>query len=135
KPYFDVEGTQTEKIIATGDVFDLYVFGEFSKDFPMSAAEFRVVLPEGVTVMSSAYSDSTILQFGNPQNDFMMAFRCSYGPKLWLVKFECRTDENFKGGTIETGEGLQQHFLGFTLCDVGRTLIRAKPGKAEIRLE
>jgi len=135
KPYFDDEATQTEKAVAPGDRFDLYVFAEYDKNYPMSAAEFRVTLPEGVSILSSTHCDSTILQFGNPEGDFMIAFHCSYGPKMWLVRYECSADESFTGGTIKTDEGMAMHYLGFTLCDVSKTLIRAEPGEAVLRLK
>lgn len=133
KPYFDENASQTEKAVSPGDRFDLYVFAEYDKNYPMSAAEFRVVLPEGVSILSSTTCDSTILQFGNPEGDFMIAFHCSYGPKMWLVRYECGVDEAFGGGTIKTDEGMAMHYLGFTLCDVSKTLIRAKPGEAVLR--
>ena len=135
KPYFDANATQTELAVAPGDRFDLYIVAEYDKNYPMSAAEFRVVLPQGVSILSSTNCDSTIIQFGNPVGDFMMAFRCSYGPKMWLVKHECGVDESFAGGPIKTDEGMAMHFLGFTLCDEGKTLIRAKPGEATLRLK
>jgi hypothetical protein len=133
RPYFDENASVTEKALAPGDRFDLYVFAEYDKNYPMSAAEFRVVLPEGVSILSSTNCDSTILQFGNPEGDFMIAFHCSYGPKMWLVKYECSADESFAGGAVKTDEGMAMHYLGFTLCDVSKTLIRAEPGEAVLR--
>ncbi|MEJ2719644.1 MAG: hypothetical protein P8181_00705 [bacterium] len=135
KPYFDAKATQTEKVVGPGDRFDLFVVAEFNENYPMSAAEYRVELPEGVSILSSTNCDSTILQFGNPEGDFMIAFHCSYGPKMWLVKYECNVDENFTGGTISTAEGMAMHYLGFTMCDVAKTLIRAKPGEAVLRFK
>jgi hypothetical protein len=135
RPYFDDAATQTEKAVAPGDRFEMYVFAEYDRNYLMSAAEYKVTLPEGVKILSSTNCDSTILQFGNPEGDFMIAFHCAYGPKMWLVKYECSADESFAGGVIKTEEGMAMHYLGLTMCDVSKTLIRAKPGEAVLRLK
>ncbi|UCH85242.1 MAG: hypothetical protein JSW50_06010 [Candidatus Latescibacterota bacterium] len=132
-PYFDENASKTELAVAPGERFDLYVFAEYNKNYPMSAAEYRVILPEGVSILASTNCDSTILQFGNPEGDFMIAFHCSYGPKMWLVKYDCSADESFTGGKIRIGEGMALRYLGFAMCDESKTLIRAKPGEAVLR--
>lgn len=135
KPYFDANATQTEKTVKPGDTFDLYVTAEFSEDYSMSAAEYKLVVPEGISVLASTNSDSTVLNVGKFDEDFAMAFRCTAGPGLWLVKYQCKVDEGFKGGTIETQKGENLNFLGFTMCDVQKTLIKARPGKAVVSVK
>ncbi len=135
KPYFDANGTQTEKTVKPGDTIELYVVAEFSEDYTMSAGEFKLVVPEGLTILASTVCDSTILNLGKYDSDFAIAFHCASGPSMWLVRYMCKIEEGFMGGTIETRKGDNQNFLGFTMCDVQKTLIKARPGKATISVK
>lgn len=132
QPYFDAEGTRTELSVSPGERFTLYVFGEYNELYPMSAAEYRLMLPADVTVLSSRNTDSTIVTLGNWDQDFMIAFRCMPGPKALIAAYECMAGESFTGGGVETVKGSDLNFIGFTMCDEERTLIRAKGGKAEL---
>ena len=135
KPYFDENGTQSEKTVKPGDRFDIYVMAEFSTQYSMSAAEYKLNIPEGITVMGSTNSDSTILNLGKYDRDFSIVFRCVSGPWMWLVKYQCFVEDGFKGGVVETEKGADLNFLGFTMCDVQKTMIKAKPGKAVLSVK
>lgn len=135
KPYFDAAGTQTEAIVKRGDQFELYIFGEHSTMYPMSAAEYKLVVPSGVTVLSQANCDSTILTLGKHDDDFMIAYRCAPGPKMWLVRYTCLASDSARGGTFDVQKGHTQNYLGFAMCDEQRTLIKAKPGQAVLKVE
>jgi hypothetical protein len=130
KPYFDENATQSKKTVKPGDMFDIYVVAEFSEQYSMSAAEYKLVIPDGITVMGSTNCDSTILNLGKFDTDFSIVFHCIPGPGMWLVKYQCLVEEDFDGGVVETQKGENQGFLGFTMCDVQKTLIKAKPGQA-----
>jgi hypothetical protein len=129
-PYFDADGTVTEKAVSPGDNFDLYVFGEYNEMYPMSAAEYMLVLPTGMEILTEAKSDSAVMSVGSFKTDYMMTFRCSKGPKFMMMKYACRVSDAFAGGDISTQAGSVHHFLGFTLCDDARTMVKAQPGKA-----
>jgi len=135
KPYFDEAGTKSEATVKRGDKFDLYVFGEHSTMYPMSAAEYRLVIPSGITVLSQANCDSTILTLGKHDDDFMIAYRCAPGPKMWLVRYTCLASDSARGGTVGIEKGHTQNYLGFAMCDEQRTLIKAKPGQAMLKVE
>jgi hypothetical protein len=131
-PFFDVEANVAEKAVAPGEQFDFYVFGQYNELYPMSAAEYKVKVPEGITVMSTAESDSTILSLGKWDNDFMIAFHCAPGPRFMIVKYTCEVDESFSGGVVETTKGADRNFIGFTMCDATRTPVRARGGQARL---
>jgi len=135
RPYFDDKGTKTEIAVAPGDYFDLYVFGEYSELYPMSAAEWKLVLPENVSIMGQTHTDSVIVSMGKWDSDFMMAFQCTPGPKIQLVKYQCKAHEGFTGGKIETTTGDNLNFIGFTMCDATKTLIHGQGGVAELRVK
>jgi len=133
RPYFDDQATQSEKTIKPGENFDVYVFAEFSEQYPVSAAEYKLSVPEGITVLFSVECDSTILSLGKYDNDFMIVFKCTAGPKMWIAKYACKADEGFRGGTFETHKGEGLNYLGFTMCDEQKTMLKAKPGKAVLK--
>lgn len=135
KPYFDAGATVVEKAVAPGDTFDIFVFGEYSETYPMSAAEFMLSVPASIEVLYETKSDSTVLTVGSYKRDYMMTFRCAKGPKFMMMKYSCRANEAFSGGNVETGEGMVHHFLGFTLCDETRTMVKARPGRATLSLK
>ncbi len=135
RPYFDAEATVTEKAVAPGETFDIYVFGEYSENYPMSAAEFMLSVPEAIEVLYETKSDSTVLTVGSYKKDYMMTFNCAKGPKFMMMKYSCRANDAFSGGAVETGEGMVHHFLGFTLCDETRTMVKARPGRATLSMK
>jgi hypothetical protein len=135
RPYFDAACTVTEKTVKPGDPLEFYVAGEYSREFSMCAAEYRVVLPQGLTVLTSVNCDSTILTLGQHDQDLSITFHCTPGPKMWLVRYNCATDPAFRGGEIRTEKGARMNFLGFSVCDGDFTLVNAKPGKATVKVE
>jgi hypothetical protein len=135
RPYFDDKATQTEKTVKAGDLFDLYVFAEYDEAYPMCAAEYKLTIPEGVNVLSQTQCDSLMLSRGTYDNDFMIVFRCTAGPKMWLAKYVCKVEVECRGGTFETHKGADLDYLGFTMCDHHRTMVKAKPGKAHLAVE
>ncbi|MDH3215103.1 MAG: hypothetical protein OEN01_02275 [Candidatus Krumholzibacteria bacterium] len=131
RPYFNQEGTDSLKTVAPGDYFDLYVFAEFNKDFGMMAAEYKLVVPLGITVLGSDHADITKLSLGSYDVDFMIAFQC-LRERRWLVKYQCKADDDFEGGVIETIEGQNLNFIGYSMCDGQGTEVRAWGGVAEV---
>lgn len=132
RPAFDKEGTQTSKDVKPGEMFDLYIVAEFDDAFAMTGAEYKLVLPEGITVLGASYMDSVNVTLGKHETDVMMAFHCVSGPRDWLAKYLCMAEDSFKGGTVETLPGENLNFIGFVMCDHLRTEIRAAGGTAEI---
>ncbi len=132
RPAFDKEGKQTSKEVTPGEMFDIYVIAEFDDAFSMSGAEYKLVIPDGITVLGASYMDSVNVTLGKYETDVMMAFRCVGGPGSWLAKYLCKAEDNFRGGTVETLPGDNLDFRGFVMCDHMRTEIRAAGGTAEI---
>lgn len=132
RPYFDAEGTLTSVKVDPGSRFDLWIIAEFNDAFTMAGAEYKLSLPEGISVVSAMQSDSVIVTMGKHEVDYMLAFKCMHGPKDWLVRYTLETEGDFKGGVIETALGDNLNFLGFVLCDVSKTEIHATGGWAEV---
>ena len=132
RPFFDEAGTELEKTVSVDEHFDVYVVAEFNPEYPMMAAQYQLLVPEGVSVLASKSCDSTIVTVGSYDHDFMMTFRCSSGPKIWLVKYTCKVAEGFTGGDLQTGVG--HDYFGFVLCGEEKVMIPAKGGTATVRV-
>jgi hypothetical protein len=132
RPTFDKAGKETSKTVAPGEQFDFYVIAEFNDALAMSAAEYKLVFPQGITVLGSALTDSAIVSLGRHDVDFMISFKCLEGPRHWIVKYLCRVEEDFAGGVVETVKGDNLNYLGFASCDASKTEIRARGGKAQL---
>ena len=90
KPYFDKEGTITEKEVSPGESFEIYVFGEYNDVYGMSASEYKLVLPEGIEVLGEVKSDSTVMTAGSFKKDYLMTFRCAKGQTFMMMKYNCQ---------------------------------------------
>jgi len=133
RPSFDKKGKQTSKEVTPGEMFDLYVIAEFNDAFSMSGAEYKLVVPEGITVLGAAYMDSVNVSLGKYDVDISLAFpTCIPGPGDWLTKYLCKAEDDFTGGKFETLPGERLGFIGFVMCDHLATQIRAAGGTAEM---
>ena len=134
KPFFDDKGTVTEKTISPGDEFEVFIIAEYEETNSMTAAEYKLVLPAGVSILASQITDSLSLQSGKPETDFMIAFKCSPGPKMFLVRYTCLAGQNFAGGVIQTAEGDQTNFIGLVTCGNAPVQHKADTGKAVLKI-
>jgi hypothetical protein len=116
-PAFDSAGETAAKSVAAGEVFDIYVIGRFSELFAMAGAEYKMSVPDGITVLGATQTDSVIITMGKPDVDVSIAFRCMQGPGDWISKYVCKVDDGFAGGDVELFEGDNMHFMGFVTCD------------------
>jgi hypothetical protein len=135
RPFFDANATISSIDVKPGSPFDVWIVAEFKDPFTMAGAEYKLVLPEGISMLSSMQSDSVIVTMGKHEVDYMIAFSCIKAPKEWLMRYTCKADEDFKGGVIETARGDNLNFLGFVMCDVSKTEIRATGGTAEVHVK
>lgn len=135
KPYFDEKGTVTEKVVSAGEKFDLYIIIGCGESDQITAAEFKLSLPEGITIERAIDSDSLTMKSGKPEQDLMIAFKCSPGPQILLMQYGCLVEDNFAGGTIATGEGEKSNFIGLVDCGPDPVQIPAEKGTAVLKLK
>ncbi len=133
KPYFDEMGTITEKSVSPGESFDVYVIAEYDEDVLMSAAEYRLILPAGVTINEAEETDSVLFRTGFPERDFVIAFRCTPGPRMILVKYLCKAQDNFAGGTVATEPGGDLSSIQCATCDFKPIVVNAEKGSAILK--
>jgi hypothetical protein len=132
RPSFDMEGKETSKEVTPGEMFDLYILAEYNDAFSMTGAEYKLIVPEGVTVLGTTYMDSINVTLGKYETDLLMAFHCLPGPRNWITKYICEVEDSFAGGKFETLPGDNLGFMGFVMCDDLKTEIRAAGGAVEL---
>jgi hypothetical protein len=117
--YFDEAGTETEKSVAPGEQFSLFVTAEYKDPYHINAAEYRIGFPDGVEVIGSSKFTDHSLTVGSWETDFSMAFECRPPGKFYLMKYTCTAGPEFSGGKIEITPGVKAagiSFLGFVSC-------------------
>jgi hypothetical protein len=54
---------------------------------------------------------------------------------MWVVRYICKVEPTCQGGTIEVQKGRDNNYLGFTMCDEQKSLVRSQGGKAVLKVE
>jgi hypothetical protein len=135
KPYFDENGTVAEKMVSPGETFDLYVIIGCGESDHVTAAEYKLLMPAGITIESVVDTDSLVMKSGTPEKSMMVAFRCSPGPKIGLAKYKCLVGDGFAGGSIATIEGEKSNFIGVVDCGPDPVQISAEKGAAVLKMK
>lgn len=119
RPFFDEAGSDTVKAVTPGKQFEVYVVAQYTQH-TMNAAQWRLVVPEGVKVTAEHHHDPECLTLGNYAKNFAIVYECQVGDvPYWIVRYDCVADDSFKGGEIRTDQGVPQKgapFLGFATC-------------------
>lgn len=120
EPAFDEAGEVSELAVAPGEMFAIYVVG-FNRHEPTTAAQYRMVLPEGVRVLGEEHMARKRVTLGKWDGNFMIAYNCIDAEKpFWISRYNCLAEESFSGGTVETAIGVPREgkaFLGFSTCE------------------
>lgn len=135
RPYFDENGTVSELAVAPGETFTVFVVAEYEKPYSMSAAEFSLAVPAGVSVKEIANFMEKALTMGEYKTDYVMAFGCQPPRKFYLVKFVCSAEAEFAGGSIKTAPGINvrdESYLGFVSCEPQIEKVPATGGTATL---
>jgi hypothetical protein len=135
KPYFDENGTLTEKTVSPGETFDLYVIIGCGENDQITAAEYKLSLPKGITISREFDTDSLTMKSGKPEQDLWVAFKCSPGPKILLNRYACMVEDGFAGGSIATTEGEMSKFIGVVDCGPDPVQIPAEKGTAVLKIK
>ena len=133
KPYFDENATVAEKLVSPGESFDLYIIAGIGENDHITAAEYKLSLPEGISIIRVIDTDSLTMKSGKPEHDLLVAFNCSSGPNFVLAKFVCLVGDNFTEGTIATLEGEKSKFIGLVDCGPEPVQILAEKGTAALK--
>ena len=131
--YLDEAGALSEMALAPGDVFTFHIFADIQAHIHISAAQFALSIPKGVTVIGEEKFSSQALTVGKLTDLFAMAFECHESGRFLLMKIECRVDDQFAGGEMGIRAGVDAQgtaFLGYATCGEGPAQKLAASGGA-----
>jgi hypothetical protein len=138
-PFFDAEGTITERTASVGDQVDIYVFVETPEPIKVSAAAYRLDIPAGVDYFREAKFPQGTMSMGTWDTNYSMAWPCRDVGRYWVMHYEFLVSDGFTGGEFATVDGFEENstmFIGFGTChgNLGDTM-RAAPGSVTLTLK
>jgi hypothetical protein len=134
EPYFDEAGTKTEAAVAPGEQIKLFVMATTVEPYPTGAAQLRVELPPGLSVLYTVETDHKLSSIGRHDYSYMVAYECHPPGRFVIVTYVLQAAADFQGGTIRVLPGFltdNSSFLGFTTCEFVEII--AAGGSATIR--
>jgi hypothetical protein len=137
-PFFDEAGTVTELAVAPGELFNVYIVVAHP-GYEMSSAQWRMTIPDGVTMLGETRLFEHSLSIGDYDNIFAVTYPCQTSSEPYaVIKYNCMVTPEFQGGTIETVKAVSMHeekdppFIGFATCGVERDMVPAHGGTATL---
>jgi hypothetical protein len=116
----DDAGTVVEKAVAVGEKFSIGVWAESASPYTTNAAQYRMELPPGVRVTSTAELEAKSVSMGNYAENYQVAYDCQPSGHFRLVEYLCVAEPGFMGGEIKILSGVDAQgspFVGFSTCD------------------
>lgn len=131
--FFDEEGTK--RILTLGKdqkEFDVYIIVSFPEEMEIAAVEWRIVLPEGVSIVNDKYYFERHMTYGQMEHGLSERFPCVKGPKLLLHVLTLRTEKELKNAEVAVMSSEESEFLGVAECKEGFPRARAAAYKAVV---
>lgn len=124
--FFDEAGTRRTLELDRGTrEFDVYIIINFPADMEIAAAEWRLELPVGVTVVNDKYIMDRTIAMGKMDYGLSERFPCMSGPSCILHTLTLHTDGELKNAEIAVMPSKDGEFLGVAECIEGYPRIRA----------
>ncbi|HUV36857.1 MAG TPA: hypothetical protein VMX58_07965 [Patescibacteria group bacterium] len=124
--FFDEKGTRrTLDLDRDQKEFDVYIIINFPEDIEIAAAEWRLELPEGISVINDKYILNRTISMGLMDYGLSERFPCVSGPSCLLHTLTLRTDRELKNAEIAVLPSTEGEFLGVAECTEGYPQIRA----------
>lgn len=124
--FFDESGTKrTLKLDRNQKEFDVYIFVQFPEDMEIAAVEWRLVLPEGVTIVNDKYVMDRTLVMGVMEHGMSERFPCVSGPTFLIHTLTLHTDTKLENAEIAIMPSEDGDFLGIAECIEGFPRMRA----------
>jgi hypothetical protein len=119
-PCFDEGGTSCDREASEGDLVDVNVWARL--DVAMTAAEFRVEAPPGVTYMGESYGEGVSVSSGNVLDGVQLALRYCDGPSLLLAQARFLVTSDVREACFLIRPHPVSSFLGTADCTSERAL-------------
>ncbi len=134
--FFDESGTKrTLKLGRNQKEFDVYIIVQFPEDMEIAAVEWRLVLPEGVTIVNDKYVMERSLVMGVMEHGISERFPCAGGPAFLIHTLTLNTDTKLENAEIAIMPSEDGDFLGIAECIEGFPRMRAISYKGVVNPE
>ena len=131
--YFDESGTKrTIKLEKGQKALTIHVIVNFPEGMGISAAEYRLVLPQGLELDTDRAYEKIVAHLGTYRDGISESFACTQGPKLLLHTFTLKVTGELENAEIAIMPDPQNNFLGVALCREGQDMIAASSYKAVV---
>ena len=122
--YGDEAGTVTTLEVTPGQMFDIYLLLENETPDRIAAIQYRLQLPEGVSLIAEQRLKEDALIMGASESNISIAFKCVDPGILGVMKYICQAAQGFTGGTIYIAEAADADltmFRGIATCPTDGT--------------
>ncbi len=124
--YFDRDGEKnTIELPPEADQVRVYIIIKFPRDMEITAAEWRLDLPEGLVIESDKYLSDRNVSLGTFDYGISERFSCHAGPELVLHVLTMNVTKKLDNAKISILPSKKSHFLGVAECKEGFPLVRA----------
>lgn len=132
--YFDEEGTKRTMKLEKGQTeFDGYIILLCPEYISVAAVEFRIVLPEGVEIVSDQPRSDRVMMLGKVDHGISERFSpCVQGPKVQLHRLTFRASAGLENAEFSILPSEHGPFLGIAKCEEGYPQVNASAYKAVV---
>jgi hypothetical protein len=130
--FFDNECTERTIEIKGPKQAKLFVVVNFPETLEIAAVEWRLVLPEGVTVETDKPYENRVALLGTFEHGISETFPCAAGPRIILHEFVINVPAGIENGEIGLMPSHEGKKLAIATCDEVPTIINASAYKAVI---
>lgn len=131
--FFDEQGAKrTVKLGPKDKQVMIYIVVNFPETMQISAVEYRLVLPKGVTVENDKFYAERVALLGTFEGGISETFPCVPGPKILLHSLTLNIPPGLKNAEIALMPDTQGNFIGIAMCDDQHTMVAGTSYKAVI---
>ena len=131
--YFDEKGTKrTLDLDRDAREFDVWVIVHFPEEMQVAATEFKLELPEGVSIVNDRYNMDRTLSMGTFEHGLAERFPCTPGPMMVIHTLTLRAETPLENASIGLAPSENGNFIGVAECEEGYPRARARAYRALI---
>jgi len=131
--FFDQQGAKrTVKLASRDKQVMIYVVVNFPESMQISAVEYRLALPKGVTIENDKFYAERVALIGTFDGGISETFPCVPGPRVVLHALTLNVPPDLKNAEIAIMPGAESQFIGVAMCDNAHTMVTATSYKAVI---
>lgn len=131
--YFDEKGTKRTIDLGRGDnEFDVFIIVHFPEEMQIAATEFKLTLPEGVSIVNDKYNMNRTLSMGTFEHGLAERFPCTPGPMLLIHTLTLQAETPLENASIGLAPSENGEFIGVAECEENYPRARARAYRAVI---